>query len=426
VIPSTRSLLIALLLLCPSPVAAQEFAPGVELLARIKSHLREELSHTPNYTCLETVSRFRRDKGSHARLALLDSIRLEIVYSDRREWYDVPGNRKSSVDDPVSFVGIGMMGNGAFAVTLRNILEGGRFIYRGEGSLGSRKVVRYDFHLSRMLNALKITIPGGSGMVGEEGSLWVDPETLDLVRLESRATEIPPFLPLDEASMTVNYARMQISGYNALLAQQSNSHMINATGESFNDLEFTRCRAYSAESAIRFDAEPLPENPAVPETTRTEAAYLPALLAVTVQLITPVSEKDIVGALVEARSVGNVSQKGRVLIPNGSMIHGRIRRLEHDAADAAFVVGIEFTDIEFAGGRLLPFYADLIRIEKNPRIREKLVEEILLPGRNGVEVKEETVTLPELPGVASFFVTGKTFTLPAGFQMVWRTRGPIR
>jgi hypothetical protein len=425
VIPA-RSILAALLLLWPSLGAAQEFASGVELLARIKSHMREELSHTPNYTCLETVSRFRRDKGSRGRLALLDTLRLEIVYSDRREWYDLPGNRKSSVDDPVSFVGSGMMGNGAFAVTLRNILEAGRFTYRGEEKLGSRTVVRYEFHLSRMMNALEISIPGGKGMVGEEGSLWVDPETLDLVRLESRATEIPPFLPLDEASMTVSYARMRISGYNALLAQQSSSHMIDATGESFNDLEFTRCRAYSAESAIRFDAEPPDGDTPAPENTRAEAAYLPALLAVTVQLVTPVSDKDVVGALVESRSVGNVVQKGKILIPNGTTIHGRIRRLEHDAADAASVVGIEFTDIEFAGGRSVPFYADLIRIEKNPRIREKLVEEVLLPGRNGVEVKQETITLPELPGVASFFVTGNSFALPAGFQMVWRTRGPIR
>jgi len=42
--------------------AAQEppLTPGLDLLGRVKSHMREELSHLPNYTCLETVVRFHR------------------------------------------------------------------------------------------------------------------------------------------------------------------------------------------------------------------------------------------------------------------------------------------------------------------------------------------------------------------------------
>ena len=39
---------------------AQNLAPDVLLLRDIKSHMREELSRLPNYTCLETVARFRR------------------------------------------------------------------------------------------------------------------------------------------------------------------------------------------------------------------------------------------------------------------------------------------------------------------------------------------------------------------------------
>src|ERR1700747_1065910 len=89
--------------------APQDLAPDVLLLARIKSHMREELSHIPNYTCLETISRFRKDPVSDApankQLAPLDTVRLEIVYSDHREWYGSPGGRNLSADNPVGFVG---------------------------------------------------------------------------------------------------------------------------------------------------------------------------------------------------------------------------------------------------------------------------------------------------------------------------------
>jgi hypothetical protein len=91
----------------------------------------------------------------------------------------------------------------------------------------------------------------------------------------------------------------------------------------------------------------------------------------------------------------------------------------------AFIVGLEFTEVEVRGG-LLPFYADLLRIDKNSRIQPTLSERVFIRDRTGVQPRDQTITLPELPGVASFFVSGTTFTVPSGFRMVWRTRGRIR
>jgi hypothetical protein len=417
--------------------APQDLAPEVLLLARIKSHMREELSHIPNYTCLETISRFRKDNPgahpqSHGQWKALDTVRLEIVYSNHQEWYGSPGDRNLSVDNPVAFIGGGMIGNGAFASMLNHILAGAILTYRGEEILGGRTAVRYDFRLSRLLKALRISIPGGEGMVGEEGSLWADPQSLDLIRLESRADEIPPYLPLKEARTNVNYARTRIGDYNVLLAQQADSHMDAAGVESYNRLEFTHCRAYSAQSAIRFDPEPqgppqaLPSgSPRILSSPDAAGQAVPALLLITVQLTTSISDKETVGTLIEGKVSHDVLRKGQILIPNGSVIRGRIRRLERYQGGGAFIVGLEFTEVEVHGG-LLPFYADLLRIDKNPRIQPTLSERVLVHDRVGVETRDETITLPELPGVASFFVSGMTFTVPSGFRMVWRTRGAIR
>ena len=131
--------------------AAQDLAPEVLLLARIKSHMREELSQIPFYTCLETIVRFHKEPGRsthvHEPLKPLDMVRLEIVYSNHREWYGSPGDRNLSVDNPVAFIGSGMIGNGAFAATLNNIIAGASFMYRGEETLGGRTAVKYDFRL---------------------------------------------------------------------------------------------------------------------------------------------------------------------------------------------------------------------------------------------------------------------------------------
>ena len=318
-------------------------------------------------------------------------------------------------------------------MTLNNILEGASFMYRGEETLGGRMAVKYDFRLPRLLKGLRISIPGGAGTVGEEGSLWADPQSLDLIRLESRADEIPPYLPLEEASTNVNYARMRIGDYTVLLAQQAELHMLDATGvESFDRLEFTHCRAYSAESDIRFDTEPqeppqaLPAgSPPIPSALDRARQSVPALLLITVQLTTSISDKDTVGTIIEGKVSGDVLRKGKILIPNGSLVRGRIRRLERYEGGGAFIVGLEFTELAVRGGSL-PFYADLLRVDKSPRIKPTRSERVLVRDPGRVQTREEIITLPELPGVASFFVSGMTFTLPSNFRMVWRTRGPIR
>jgi hypothetical protein len=409
--------------------APQDLAPEVRLLVRIRSHMKAELSHLPTYTCLETISRFRRDRHSavrsHGLLTALDTVRLEIVYSDHREWYGSPGGRDSLVDNPAAFIGGGMIGNGAFGLMLDKILAEADFTYRGEETLGGRKAVRYDFLLPRLRKPLELSVPGGAGTVGEEGSLWADPQSLDLVRLESRAAEIPRYLPVEDESTDVDYARTRIGDNNALLAQQAGAHLLDAEGvESYNRIEFTHCRAYSAQSELRFEVEPAGPAGAAPSSREAVGHAVPAFLPVALDLTTPISDGDAVGTLIEARVSGDVLRKGKIVVPKGSLVRGRIRRLER-FKQGVFIVGLEFTEVE-VGGESLPFYADFLRTDKNPRIQPEHSERVLVPERSKIQVKEETITLPELPGVASFFVSGTTFTLPRGFHMLWRTRGLIR
>ncbi len=425
----------ALLLACVA--AAQNPVGGPVFLARIKSHMRAALSQLPNYTCLETIERFRNDPDGHSkssRLEQSDIVRLEVVYSNHREWYGAPGDRTFSTDDPLGFVAGGLIGTGAFAITLHDVFvaDSARIEYGGQVELGNQTAAKYNFHLPSP--ALSITIAGGSGSLGEEGSFWVDPQTLDLIRLESHAVEIPLYLPLVETSTVVNYARTHIGEYTALLPQQADMHMLETAGqESYDRIQFTHCRTFSAESAIRFDSDPgdAPKT-AVSDAGRTLSApgaileAVPPFLPVTLELTTPITDQDAVGNLIAARVSGDVVRKKKIIIPNGALVKGRIRRLERylGSRGKEFIVGLEFTEVEATGGRLR-FYADLVRTEKRADIHPSFSEQVLVRAHGGVESRTQTVTLRELPGVASFFVEGATFTIPRGFHTVWRTRGLI-
>ena len=414
-----------------STVMAQSFSPEMEAWGRVKTHLRAELDHLPNYTCLETLTRFNRQAprlGIRQELKPLDTVRLEIAFSGHQEWFGSPGDRKFTADTPVGFVGSGMIGNGEFGMTLHNVLEAGAIQYAGEETQDGRPAVRYDFRISG--KTLEITILQGTGKVGEAGSFWVDPKSLDLIRLESHAIDIPDDLPLAETGTTVHYARTQIGGSSSLLPQQAEMHMLESNGnEGFDRIEFTHCRAFSVESVISFGADP--RDTAVSAAPRKVNAIGPAdpvppFLPVTLLLTTPVTDRDAVGSLIEAKIAGDVIRKGKVVVPSGSVVRGRIRRLERAPAlkSEDFAVGLEFIEVE-VNGEPQRFYADFLRTDKNPLIRATLSETVFVRTMGVVQAKAQPVVLPELPGVAAFFIRGRTFELPRGFRMYWRTRGYI-
>jgi len=432
--------LCGLALECLRPARAQELSPELRLLVRVKSHILKEVSNLPNYTCLETVTRFHRQlittPSGHVelhRLEPLDTVVLEVVYSNHQEFYGATGDRELSVVDPTKFVGSGLMGTGAYALTLHNALEASRVTFAANETLAGRPTGKFDFHV--LGKAVEISIPGGIGTVGEKGSYWVDSTSLDLQRLEAHAIDIPAYLPLKEASMAVNYARMQLGESPVLLPQQADLHLTQTSGvEDYDWIEFTHCREFSAQSAIHFDSgsHDLPgPSPADHARTRSAGAAMagavPPFLRMNLHLTTPITNKDEVGRPIEARVSGDVVNKGTIVVRNGSLVRGRIRRLEHyrGTGGADYIVGIEFTEVEGVQGPLR-FYADLVSMDKRPEIRPSLSERVLVKSTVGFEPETQTIVIPELPGVASFFVRGTPFTLPAGFGMVWRTRGLIR
>ncbi|MGO9259076.1 MAG: hypothetical protein ACLQU1_22560 [Bryobacteraceae bacterium] len=436
---------MALILALAGGAAAQDLAPETILVARLRDHLRDQLGHLPDYTCLENIVRYHRQPGPRSKLLPLDRVRLEVLYSGSHEWYGWPGARSLDEEKPEKFIGSGMIGNGLFALFHKAIFLGdaATYTYRGEerldGPEGRPAAAKYDIRLPRLRSGQKIFLVGGVGTVGLKGSFWADPRSLDLLRLTVEADEIPAYLPLAEMGARVDYAHTRIGSSDILLAQNADLHMLELSGEeNYDRFEFTHCSQFHAESALTFGpagpagypagpgghpaANPAPAPAAQPEEEAEEK--VPALLLVTVQLQTPIAGNDPLGTPLEGRTYGDVLRKGKVAIPDGSKVRGRIRRLERsDLKPGYFVVGIEFTEIEIRGAPVR-FYADLLKLDRRGGIQQALSNRIDRPFYPGVSREAlETVSLPEIPGVAAFFVPGRTLALPQGFWTVWRTRG---
>ena len=161
------------------------------------------------------------------------------------------------------------------------------------------------------------------------------------------------------------------------------------------------------ESTLSFTAPA--DGPVTTSLPPAEFRPIPEGLMLTIELAMPITEDLPVGALLEARVAADVRERGRVVVPGGTAVRGRLRRLEREAEHWA--LGLEFMEIETAAGA-----GPVLRECAGPRQAGRLA---IPPPPEG---QDRGVFLPYLPGVAQFFTP--QLPLPKGFKTVWKTTSP--
>lgn len=272
--------------------------------------------------------------------------------------------------------------------------------------------------------------------------MWADPHSFDLLRLEIHADEIPSYLPLVDVITFIDYAPMHVGGADLLMPQTADVHLVRSSGEEDrNIIEFTHCRSFKTEANISFPADPsksaspLAGRPTAPQVEQP----VPGGLLVPLSLSVPITQQAAIGQPIEAKVTGNVLYKNQIIIPEGSLVRGRVRRLErYSQPENYFIVALEFNEIQ-AGDSLLRFYADLQQIETAAGVELVLSHPTNTSRQSSgfrgispasgheydfsqVQITDEQIHLYALPGVGSFFVRGTQFTLPKGLAMTWKTQ----
>ena len=379
--------------------AAQDASLPEEVLrlARLKRVARETLARLPDFTCLETIHR-EHSAGPKAPFRPVDTVQVEVAQTGNREAFAWPGKpfEASHLSQMVSGA---LTSNGDFALHARDLFVNDHALFGSAGaeSLTGRETFRYDFELPTLWSGWNVSVGRASGVVGVRGSIWAERESLRVLRMELHGMEIPPQLPVTAVSTAVEYGTVWIAGTAAWLPQAAETQIVSLVGETDrNRMEFSHCRAYGAQSALRFEAE----------AGSTEAPLelnLRAGLAVPIRLTTAVDSRTAkVGDPVEAQVDADIRDHSEVVLPKGARITGRVRRLERYREPAPhFIVSLEFTTVE-ADSRRASFFGQLQQTERLVSV-------------------SRTRAAAELPGVGTFLVDGLEFLLPAGWPMTWRT-----
>jgi hypothetical protein len=402
------SVLLALVLL-QSQGSAEQTPRDVLQLARVRAHMSDVLTRLPNYTCLQTIERSRRNAGGKTRL--VDLVRLEVALVNGDELYAWPGSKKFQDTKIIDMVKGGAIGSGNFALHAKSVFQSSspRFIYVGERIReDGRKTLRWDYIVPLMSSGYVLRALPHEATVGYHGSFWVDATTLDVVRLEVYADDIPPQLRIETASDAMEYQRVKIGGEEFLLPERSELRMTGSDGhESINRTTFSGCKQYAGESTISFDD---PADSKVPSQQAQRVLEMPPGLALHVSLETPITEgTSAVGDPVTAILKKDVKLGFGLVAPKGAFLHGRVVTLRRqDMQQPGWAVAFHFSELEWENTRA-SLNADLV---STPGLQYEASRSTLL----------RSVIAQAASESGTFFVPGSHLSVRRGFPMVWETR----
>lgn len=389
----------------PSPLS-----PDLALLTRIKTTMAQNLTRLPNYTCLETIERSQRLVPSR-KYRLVDTLRLEVALVEGKELFAWPGSGQFE-DKPLDEMVVGgASGTGSFGNFARSVFMSGVPHYRflGEETRNGRSAVHFSYRVPRLQSGFSLRSGTQEGIAGYHGDFWVDARTLDLIRLEIEAEDIPANVPLKRAQTDLEYARVRISEQEFLLPHLSDMRLTDLHGsESRNLTWFTNCRQYAGESKLSFeDVDPAADMPKPITKLR-----LPGGMYFEAKLQDALDGKGLaIGDPVTAVVEKPVKRKGEVIVPKGALLIGRVAALGHQTGSIDYyALRFEFHTLRFentqADLRLeLVDVGPLISISRQPF---------------GRSMRRDGAGTPGYPP-DTFFVKSDPLRLPQGTRLTFRT-----
>jgi hypothetical protein len=172
----------------------------------------------PNYVCKEFMARYQSSRRP-ADWQALDVVSTNIVYEGGHESYrDIEVNGKA-FHKPIEEMS-GAWSTGEFGTMLLDLFApwtAAEFRLRRRATIAGVEARVYDFQVERSRSHWHVQVASQSMLPAYKGSVWIEPETGQVMRLEMAARALPEQFPVDTVESAVDYDRVLIGGKKFLL-----------------------------------------------------------------------------------------------------------------------------------------------------------------------------------------------------------------
>lgn len=206
-----------------------------------------------NYTCHETIDRVVRTGREFRHL---DTVELEVAFVNSHQLFSRTGENRFGEQAIERIVGGGTIGDGVLGSQIDEIFtrEMGQFEYAGECKKDGRKALRFNLRVPVEKSTFLVRHDGRAGAGGYEGSVWVDAETLDPIRVDYKVNQIPSYIGVRLIEESMHYKKMTIGNSQFDLPERSELGATDSMGTYYlNMAKLSRCREFSADSVVKYE-----------------------------------------------------------------------------------------------------------------------------------------------------------------------------
>jgi len=337
-----------------------------DVLERARTRLRAAAAGVPRYTCTETVDRSyyretrqaargcdaivanQRNGRSKLALTATDRLRFDVEVADAGfEIYAWPGASRIANEKVEEMAGGGPLGSGPFGPFLEGIFANRAVEFQFLGQKSA--LLEYRYRVPPAASHYRVNNGIAWTVTGYDGVFLLDPATAELKQLTVRTLELPADSSSCEATTKMDFSPLRIGEGEYLIPRETHLGVIGRdAGFTDNATVYANCREFRGESTVRFDDAP----PQLPSTTAVRddalATKLPPGLAISLALESAIDTATAAaGDPISARIANPVVDSAkRVLMPAGTVLHGRITQMEHHVeGENYFIIGVSFDEV---------------------------------------------------------------------------------
>jgi hypothetical protein len=228
------------------------------LIRRAADAAMEFTETLPSYVCTEVVTR-TQSESTPANFQPIDVVSMEVLYTDGREDYrNIQINGKKTVKKIEETGGAWSTGEfGTVLIDLFSPATNATFHYRRDSRAGGIMAKMYDFEVAREGSHWSIHASSQTYNPAYVGSVWIDPATSRVLRIEMEAKGFPGEFPLDHVESATDYQYIRLGDTKQYLLPVHAETLSCQRGTAYcsrNVIDFRNYHKYTGESSITFGA----------------------------------------------------------------------------------------------------------------------------------------------------------------------------
>lgn len=238
------------------PLVARK--PADDLIRKAADAALDFTETLPAYVCQEIMARFQSDTRP-ARWQPIDVVSMSVVFENGKEDYrDITINGKKTTKSMEESGGAWSTGEfGTVLIDLFSPATGADFVFQRDSRIAGINTKMYEFRVDREHSHW--TIHSGSQQYNPafNGSVWIDPQTSRVMRIEMQAHGFPESFPLDTVESATDYQHTRLGDAKQYLLPVHAETLTCQRGTAYcsrNTIDFRNYHKYSGESNITFGA----------------------------------------------------------------------------------------------------------------------------------------------------------------------------